>query len=278
MPGWNHSFRGRGPRDGGRGGGRTKSLYGTEEDPTNCSFFLRMGACRHGENCPKKHNWPAFSNTLLFEHLWIPNKKTMANKRKKDAHYEDFCEDLLEEMMKYGDVISFLTMENTGDHMIGNTFVKFADEDQAKECSLAMNNRFYAGRKFRVRYSPVTDFDTSRCRDFVSAKCKRGNFCNFAHFMSIPRWCNEYMNQVSAQDRVQRKRRKLERMKRSDGWPAFPRAGTREERVRVLEKWNELLNKDKVKKDKPADIKPSALKLFIPGQELQGEDMDQEMK
>lgn len=33
-------------------------IYGTEEDKNNCRFFVKIGACRHGEKCTKIHYQP----------------------------------------------------------------------------------------------------------------------------------------------------------------------------------------------------------------------------
>lgn len=253
--------------DIGRG---SRGTYGTEQDPVNCSFFLRIGACRHGANCPKKHTWPAFSTVVLFEHLWIAPKKVLARQREKEEHYENFCEDILEECLKFGEVEAILTFANMGDHMIGNTFVRFADEDQAAACIAGVNGRYYAGRKVSCKYSPVTDFDNAKCRDHQSNDCKRGQFCNFAHFMPIPRW----VHSVLKADRYRRPRRTLaattttssSRRKR-DGWPAFPIGGLRPERMECIRKWNELRAKEgkPVKVFKELDEPTSSLKLYKPG-------------
>ena len=33
-------------------------VFGTEEDKVNCSFFFKIGACRHGEKCTRLHYKP----------------------------------------------------------------------------------------------------------------------------------------------------------------------------------------------------------------------------
>ena len=37
----------------------------------NCSFFFKIGACRHGERCSRLHNKPTFSQTILLQNLYI---------------------------------------------------------------------------------------------------------------------------------------------------------------------------------------------------------------
>lgn len=243
----------------------SRGTYGTEQDPHNCSFFLRIGACRHGDNCPKKHTWPAFSSVVLFEHLWIAPKRVLARKKEKENHYENFVEDMMEECLKYGQVEDIRTFGNMGDHMIGNTFVRFADEDQAARCIAGVKDRYYAGRKVQVRYSPVTDFDNAKCRDFELNSCKRGQFCNFAHFMEQPRWLRKLLrNQARQKSRSSNSSSR----KKHDDWPRFPVGGPREERIAVIQQWNDRREKEgKPFKtfDAPKSTNPSSLQLFKPG-------------
>ena len=43
------------------------SIFGTEKDKVNCSFYFKIGACRHGERCSRIHNRPAFSQTVVLQ-------------------------------------------------------------------------------------------------------------------------------------------------------------------------------------------------------------------
>ena len=47
------------------------SIFGTEKDKVNCSFYFKIGACRHGEKCSKVHNKPTFSQTVLLKNLYL---------------------------------------------------------------------------------------------------------------------------------------------------------------------------------------------------------------
>lgn len=71
-----YNSRERGPgRPGGidEGGGAAKlaRVHGTELDRVNCPYFYKVGACRHGEICSRRHNKPKFSQTLLVKHMWL---------------------------------------------------------------------------------------------------------------------------------------------------------------------------------------------------------------
>ena len=46
-------------------------IFGTEEDKVNCPFYLKMGACRHGDRCSRIHNRPILSQTILLQNMVI---------------------------------------------------------------------------------------------------------------------------------------------------------------------------------------------------------------
>ena len=37
----------------------------------NCSFYFKIGACRHGDRCSRIHNKPTFSQTVLLQNLYV---------------------------------------------------------------------------------------------------------------------------------------------------------------------------------------------------------------
>ena len=47
-------------------------IFGTEEDKVNCPFYLKMGACRHGDRCSRIHNRPILSQTILLQNMVRP--------------------------------------------------------------------------------------------------------------------------------------------------------------------------------------------------------------
>ena len=48
------------------------SIFGTEKDKVNCSFFFKIGACRHGDRCSRLHNKPTFSQVRQCMHgTWL---------------------------------------------------------------------------------------------------------------------------------------------------------------------------------------------------------------
>ena len=88
-------------------------IHGTEEDRVNCPFYYKIGACRHGDRCSRLHHKPAFSQTLLFKHLYqhpvrqaeIQQAAGVGGKVDEDEALENFLcffEDMYMELAKCG--------------------------------------------------------------------------------------------------------------------------------------------------------------------------------
>eukprot|EP00899_Mesostigma_viride_P014658 jgi/Mesvir1/23193/Mv24230-RA.1 len=164
------------------------SIFGTEKD--------RIGSCRHGERCSRIHNKPTISPTLLFSNMYQnPDAPQAANQDGRPAvdpdqaqeHFEAFYEDVFEELSQYGEIEEMNVCDNLSDHMIGNLYVKFREEEDAAAAHKAMTGRYYAGRPIVVDFSPVTDFREATCRQFEENTCNRGGYCSFMHLKKISR-------------------------------------------------------------------------------------------
>jgi splicing factor U2AF subunit len=134
-------YRGRdqGPRGGAE---HLARIHGTEEDKVNCPFYFKIGACRHGEKCSRQHHRPPFSETIIIQHMWnnpliaiasAGGDLTRIDKAKFHETLDDFYEEIFEEFSKYGKIEDIQVCENLGDHMCGNVYAKFYDEEDAQE-------------------------------------------------------------------------------------------------------------------------------------------------
>ncbi|KAL4159918.1 hypothetical protein PRNP1_000490 [Phytophthora ramorum] len=191
--------RAMGGRRGEQSGGGAEHLariHGTEEDRVNCPFYFKIGACRHGDRCSRLHNKPVFSQTILVSHMYQnPIAQVIAqngdpaslDQRHVDEEFEDFYEEIFEELCKFGKLEELNICDNLGDHLVGNVYAKFDDEEHAAAAQKALYGRFYAGRPLVCEFSPVTDFREARCRQFDEGTCNRGGYCNFMHIKTVPR-------------------------------------------------------------------------------------------
>ncbi|KAK9755493.1 hypothetical protein RND81_01G029400 [Saponaria officinalis] len=172
------------------------SIFGTEKDRVNCPFYFKIGACRHGDRCSRLHTKPSVSPTIVLSNMYqrpdmmtpgVDPQGAPLDPRKIQQHFEDFYEDLFEELSKYGEIESLNICDNLADHMVGNVYVQFREEEHAGEAVRNLTGRFYAGRPIIVDFSPVTDFREATCRQYEENECNRGGYCNFMHLKKISR-------------------------------------------------------------------------------------------
>ena len=184
------------------------SIFGTEQDKVNCSFYYKIGACRHGDRCSRKHVKPSYSQTILLPNLYqnpAYDPKNKMNPSQLQNHFDAFYEDFWCEMCKYGEPEEVVVCDNNNDRMyppfrkitrlskyleeanngstdlIGNVYARFKYEDSAQTACDALNSRWYAARPIYCELSPVTDFREACCRLNSGEGCVRGGFCNFIH-------------------------------------------------------------------------------------------------
>lgn len=173
------------------------SIFGTEKDKVNCSFYFKIGACRHGEKCSKVHNKPTFSQTVLLKNLYVnplsttvitPEKEIIDpnNAEQVQKHFDEIFQELFVEMeAKYGEIEEMNICDNLSEHLAGNTYVKFRSEEDAEKACQDLNNRWFNGKPIYAELSPVTDFHEACCRQYQMGECPRGGFCNFMHLKPI---------------------------------------------------------------------------------------------
>ncbi|XP_041372990.1 splicing factor U2AF 35 kDa subunit-like isoform X1 [Gigantopelta aegis] len=173
------------------------SIFGTEKDKVNCSFYFKIGACRHGERCSRLHNKPTFSQTVLLQNLYLNPQNAaltadgshiVVDEVEAQQEYDDFFEEVFTELEdKYGEIEEMNVCDNLGDHLVGNVYVKYRYEEDAEKAVADLNNRWFNGRPIHAELSPVTDFREACCRQYEMGECTRGGFCNFMHLKPISR-------------------------------------------------------------------------------------------
>mmetsp|Transcript_18223 Transcript_18223/g.34693 ORF Transcript_18223/g.34693 Transcript_18223/m.34693 type:complete len:277 (-) Transcript_18223:490-1320(-) len=252
------------------------SIFGTEKDRVNCPFFFKIGACRHGDRCSRLHTKPTISQTVLLVNIYQSPELTVANDpaaaakldpRKVQEHFEDFYEDIFEEMSKYGEIENLNVCDNTSDHMVGNAYVKFREEEEAVQALAALGGRFYGGRPIVAEFSPVTDFREATCRQYEENICTRGGLCNFMHLKPISRdlrrrlfgrYKRRSRSRSRSRDRSDRKDR--DRSDRDRGRDRDRDSGKERKRETSAERRAKIAawNKEKKEETTPAEAEPEA--------------------
>lgn len=94
------------------------SIFGTEQDKVNCSFYYKIGACRHGDRCSRKHVKPSYSQTILLPNLYqnpAYDPKSKLDAKQLQMHFDAFYEDFWCEMCKFGEVEEVVVCDNNND-------------------------------------------------------------------------------------------------------------------------------------------------------------------
>jgi hypothetical protein len=97
------------------------SIFGTEQDKVNCSFYYKIGACRHGDRCSRKHVKPSYSQTILLPNLYqnpAYDPKNKMNKEQMQLHFDAFYEDIWCELCQYGLVEEVVVCDNNNDRKL----------------------------------------------------------------------------------------------------------------------------------------------------------------
>ncbi|XP_063714017.1 splicing factor U2AF 35 kDa subunit-like [Symsagittifera roscoffensis] len=221
------------------------SIFGTEKDKVNCSFYFKIGACRHGDRCSRIHNKPTFSQTIVLPNLYRNPQMTnpgMGETRQFDKtgvtdlemqkHFDDFFEDVFVECEdKYGEIEEMNVCDNLGDHLVGNVYVKFRFEEDAATAVEDLNNRWFNYMPIHAELSPVTDFREACCRQYEMGECTRGGFCNFMHLKPISRELRRELYGRSKKSKKPKSRSKSRERRRSRS-----RSGGRRRRSRSRSK------------------------------------------
>ncbi|KAF3208818.1 hypothetical protein TWF106_011309 [Orbilia oligospora] len=121
------------------------SIFGTEQDKVNCSFYYKIGACRHGDRCSRKHVKPSYSQTVLLPNMYQNpafDPKNKMNPNQLQTHFDGFYEDIWCEMCKYGEIEELVVCDNNNDHLIGNVYARFKFEEDAQKACDELNQRW----------------------------------------------------------------------------------------------------------------------------------------
>ncbi|KAE8741301.1 hypothetical protein FOCC_FOCC013155 [Frankliniella occidentalis] len=163
------------------------SIFGTEKDKVNCSFYFKIGACRHGDRCSRIHNKPTFSQTVLLQNFYANPQNSLksadgshlvanVSDEEMQEHYDNFFEDVFVECEdKYGEIEEMNVCDNLGDHLVGNVYIKFRREEDAEKAVNDMNNRWFGGRPIYAELTSVTDFREACCRQYEMGSRSRSH-------------------------------------------------------------------------------------------------------
>jgi splicing factor U2AF 35 kDa subunit len=87
----------------------------------------------------------------------VANAVPPADENTRQTQYDEFYEDVFEELSNFGEVEELNVCENQGDHLVGNVYAKFHKEEEASEALGKLQGRFYGGTLLFLPNSPYCD-------------------------------------------------------------------------------------------------------------------------
>lgn len=140
-----------------------------ERSRASCPFYSKTGACRFGNRCSRKHDFPTSSPTLLVKSMFTTFGMEQCRRDDYDSdasleyseeetyqQFLDFYHDVLPEFKNVGKVIQFKVSCNLEPHLRGNVYVQYQSEEECQAALSLFNGRWYAGRQLQCEFCPVT--------------------------------------------------------------------------------------------------------------------------
>ncbi|XP_023174481.1 putative U2 small nuclear ribonucleoprotein auxiliary factor 35 kDa subunit-related protein 1 isoform X1 [Drosophila hydei] len=143
-----------------------------------CEFYTRTNCCRYGNSCTFNHQRPMLAKILLIRHFFThpllqvgETHKEYANadeyleQTQQDlrADYDDFFNDVIGELEKFGKILNFRAVRNTLPHLRGHVFVEYAQERFALRAFINLQGRYYASRRIQVEFSNLKAWRGAVC-------------------------------------------------------------------------------------------------------------------
>ncbi|RLV94277.1 hypothetical protein JA1_001888 [Spathaspora sp. JA1] len=183
-----------------------------------CSFYNKIGACRHGEKCSKKHIKPTSSKTLLLSNLYQnPKLKTTTTDDAEDELtpkqiqeiFDQFYRDIFVHFATTGEIKQLVVCENENNHLNGNVYVRYKSEDEAGDSMKHLNTEWFNGRPVHCELSPVDSFSEANCRAYETDECSRGEHCNYMHVRKPTKKLADELFRVQEKTRLMKRMEEL---------------------------------------------------------------------
>ncbi|WPK25818.1 hypothetical protein PUMCH_003149 [Australozyma saopauloensis] len=183
-------------------------------DRSLCQFYQKIGACRHGDKCSRRHVKPTESKTVLLANLYQDPKKVDPKGQPMSAEdFDQFYADVYVKVAEKGEVESMVVCENENFHLSGNVYVRFTTLEAANNAVMTLNQEWFGGRPVYCDLLPVSSFQEANCRAHDTNSCPRGGLCNFMH---VRRPGNEMRRQLRQAQEKSLALAELRRLKGAD--------------------------------------------------------------
>ena len=261
----------------------------------NCYFYSKIGACRHGDRCNRIHNKPVISPTIMFKHLYqnppaaiaFAEGSQVSDEDLKEAlkHFEQFYEEIFVELSNFGEIKDLSVVDNLGDHLIGNVYVRYNDEASASKAYTSLAGKYYHSNLVDEEYCPIINIRDCRCKKFDEGLCQRGPFCNFLHLKEVNKSLVRSLRDEMYETHPEYKRNKNinynKRKPRNHENTSSDSSLDRYDnftRKRIIQRWNAEYKAEKKIKDRRKKYEQAKIDLAIINKKLETKKYEEDSK
>ena len=200
-------------------------------------------------------------------------------------HFEQFYEEIFLELADFGELKDLSVVDNLGDHLIGNVYARYNDEESAEKAFNALAGKYYHSSLVQEEYSPIISMKDCICRKYEEGICIRGAFCNFLHLKevnkSLLRSLKDEMYETHPEYKKNRKnnlkKNKARKHENSSSESSLDKYDNFK-RKKIIRKWNEDFMTEKKNNDKKKKIDQTKIDLAILEKKLRIKRYEEDLK
>lgn len=200
-------------------------------------------------------------------------------------HFEQFYEEIFLELADFGELKDLSVVDNLGDHLIGNVYARYNDEESAEKAFNALAGKYYHSSLVQEEYSPIINMKDCKCRKYEEGICIRGAFCNFLHLKevnkSLLRSLKDEMYETHPEYKKNRNnnlnKKKVRKHENTSSESSLDKYDNLK-RKRIIRKWNVDFMTEKKNNDKKKKIDQTKIDLAILEKKLRSKQFEEDLK
>ena len=200
-------------------------------------------------------------------------------------HFEQFYEEIFLELSKFGELKDLSVVDNLGDHLIGNVYAKFNDEESASKAFNALAGKYYHSNLVDEEYCPIINIKDCKCKRYEDGLCQRGALCNFLHLKevnkSLVKSLKDEMYEIHPEykkNRVNNFNKKKQRNHEHTSSESSLERYDKFTRKRIIQRWNDDYLAEKKIKDRRKKMEQTKIDLAIIEQKLRKKQYNEDTK
>ena len=200
-------------------------------------------------------------------------------------HFEKFYEEIFLELSNFGEIKDLSVVDNLGDHLIGNVYAKFNDEESASKAFNALAGKYYHSNLVDEEYCPFINIKDCKCRKYEDGLCQRGAFCNFLHLKeinkSLLRSLKDEMYEIHPEYKKNRTNNLSKKKQRKHEHTSSESSLDRYDnftRKRIIQRWNDDAMAEKKTRDRRKRFEKTRIDLSIMEKKLKKKIYDEDSK